>query len=137
MFTRQLAIVLFVVKTGYFSKNPLYCYGCFILLKTGGYFMMGKCGCGKLCPVSLGLALGFLGAFAVLLWTAWIMYQGMPPEMANVPMPDWMTAFKHAFWALVKGFIFGFFLALFYVFFACCMAKMCKKSSSCGCGPSA
>lgn len=99
--------------------------------------MMGKCGCMKLCPVSLGLALGFLGAFAVLVWTAWIMYQGMPPEMASMPMPDWMTAFKQALWALVRGFVFGFFLALFYDFFACCMAKMCKKSNSCGCGPSA
>jgi hypothetical protein len=97
----------------------------------GGFMMNGKCGCMKLCPVSFGLALGLTAAFGFLIWTAWIMYQGMPPMMEGMPLPTWSGAGMHAFWMLVKGFIFGFAFALIYDFVACCMAKCCKKSTSC------
>lgn len=98
--------------------------------------MMGKCSCSKLCPVSFGLALGLTGALGVLVWAAWIMYHGVPPEMPGMPMPDWSMAFANAFATLIKGFVFGFFIALFYDFFSgCVMRKLCKKSDGCGCGP--
>ena len=98
----------------------------------------GKCGKGKaLCPVSLGLALGIVSGLAVFIWSLWILHYGVPPAMAGRMMvaPTLMGGVIHALWALLKGFLFGFFLALFYDFFACCMKSMCCKKSgeSCGC----
>ena len=98
----------------------------------------GRCGKGKgLCPLSLGLALGIVCAVAVLVESIWVMYYGMPPMMVamHLPMPTWSSSFLHALMVLIKGFVFGFFLALVYDFFACCF-KSCRKSGgegSCGC----
>ena len=103
-------------------------------------FMM-KCGtCGKGCkcarlgPVSLGLGVGVTSGLAVFIWSIWIMYHGMSPMMAqlHVPVPTWGSAVIHALWTLLKGFIFGFFIAVFYDLFAWLMAKCCKKSDDTG-----
>lgn len=91
----------------------------------------GKCGKGKgLCPVSFGLAIGVTCGLAVLLWTAWAMYVGwMPVTSMYAPPADWAEAFSRAFWCLVKGFFFGFFVALIYdCITRCCPGKCCKSS---------
>lgn len=88
----------------------------------------------RLCPVSLGLALGFVSGISVLLWLLWISYYGVPPVMATyMPTPPTVgSSFLYAILALVKGFIFGFFLALFYDFFSsCCRAMCCRKDGTC------
>src|SRR5690348_12071641 len=106
--------------------------------------MCPKCGkwggCGgakKLCPVSFGLALGIVSFFAVLLWTLWVINYGMPPMMVamHLPVPTMGKGFEHALLVLIKGFLFGFFVALVYDLFACCFARCCRKSGeSCECG---
>lgn len=82
----------------------------------------------KLCPLSFGLAVGIVSFFAVLIWTVWTMYYGMPPMMVamHIPAPTLNGGFVHALVALFKGFLFGFFVALFYDLISCCLA--CKKS---------
>lgn len=98
----------------------------------------GKCGSGKgmLCPVSLGLALGITSGLAFLLWSAWVMYYGdaAVADMHRMVVASWGAALTHSLMVFVKGFVFGFFLALFYDLFHCCMKKCCKKDdSSCAC----
>lgn len=112
--------------------------------------LCGKCGKtmvgGKgLCPVSFGLAIGITCALAVLFWAVWISFYGPPTEMSPMMTKylamhaGMMGAGKMALWALVKGFVFGFFVALFYDFIACyCKGKCCKTSDgicNCGCAP--
>ncbi len=84
--------------------------------------------CTKLCPVSLGLAIGIVSFFAVLIWSLWVMSYGMSPMMValHIPTPTLGSGFAHALLALLKGFIFGFFVALIYDLIACCL--MHKKS---------
>jgi hypothetical protein len=96
----------------------------------------GKCGGkGKLCPVSLGLAVGITAALAVFIWMSWMVYYGVPPTMASViTAPTIGGAFIHALWALLKGFLFGFFVALFYDFISCCCKGPCCKKGECSCG---
>ncbi len=97
--------------------------------------MMGKCedggGSKKLCPVSFGLAVGLVSFFAVLIWSLWTISYGMPPmmEALHMPTPTIGGGFVHALLALFKGFIFGFFVALFYDLFACCFARKCGDKS--------
>jgi len=57
------------------------------------------------------------------------MNYGMPPMMVAMHMPEPTLAkgFVHALLALLKGFLFGFFVALFYDLISCCFA-CCKKS---------
>lgn len=101
------------------------------------------CGKGRfkspLCPLSLGIAIGVTSALAVLVWTVWVITQGMPPSMAaaNIPMPTFETGAVHAFWALIKGFVFGFVVAFIYDLCLCIGKSFCKKDGStcaCGCG---
>jgi len=99
---------------------------------------MCKCGCGSkvLCPVSFGLALGITAGLATFVWVAWAMYYGPTPMMTafHVPVPTWQGGSIHALWALLKGFVFGFFLALFYDLIACCCKmRCCRKSTTCTC----
>ena len=103
--------------------------------------MCDKCGGGRkgLCPVSMGLAVGLTFGLAVLVWTAWTMWGGMTMGTMSHMMPpsDWAEAFTMAGWCLLKGFFFGFFIALFYDIISCCISKCCKKScgtNGCGCG---
>lgn len=103
--------------------------------------MLNKCckpGC--MCPFSFGLALGVTSALAMMIWSIWAMYYGMTPMMEayHMPMPTWSSACLHAGMVFIKGFIFGFFLMLFYNFFACCVKSMCGKKcdTTCGCGTS-
>ena len=93
----------------------------------------GKC-CSKIGPVSFGLALGVVCALAVFIESLWVMHFGPNPWMMqfNIPVPTLNAAFMHALVVLVKGFIFGFFLALFYNLFRCCCP--CKRCKSCHCG---
>lgn len=101
--------------------------------------MCSKCsgGARKLCPVSFGLAVGIVSFFAVLIWTLWVMSNGLPPMMValHMPTPTLGHGFVHALLAFFKGFVFGFFVALFYDLFSCCFRK-CKSDESCECGSS-
>jgi hypothetical protein len=58
-------------------------------------------------------------------------------EQLHISVPTFKDAVVHSLWVFLKGLIFGFFLALFYDFFACVFAKCCKKSDGrCCCGGS-
>lgn len=83
-----------------------------------------------LCPFSLGLAVGLVAFFAVLFWSLWVMQYGVPPAMAShMPsVPSLSESFVRALGALLKGFLFGFFVALFYDLIGCCLKKCCSKS---------
>jgi hypothetical protein len=105
------------------------------------YMSCGKCGCGKkggrLCPVSFGLAIGLTVGLAVFIWSVWVMYNGLPPMMAQyqIPLPTWTTSITDALWGLLKGFVFGFVVALIYDLIGrCCKCKACKRGDvQCGC----
>ena len=97
------------------------------------------CGCNgkKLCPVSFGLALGLVCALGYFAWVLWVIYYGPSAMMlaSHMPVPTLGSGAVHALWALLKGFIFGFFVALFYdCISGCCKNKMCCKKSNCECG---
>ena len=91
---------------------------------------MWKHGRSKLCPVSLGLAIGLTCGLAMFIWALWVMYYGPTPMMAEYHLPT--PTYKDAGWlflgGLLKGFVFGFFVALFYDLITCC----CKKGGVCG-----
>ncbi|VVC75117.1 hypothetical protein AQUSIP_03930 [Aquicella siphonis] len=98
--------------------------------------MSGKCGCNKLCPFSFGLAVGLTFGLGVFFWSLWAMYMGASPMMVeyHIPVPTLKDGTIHALWGLLKGFIFGFFIALFYDFISCCCKmKWCCKKSGCAC----
>lgn len=88
---------------------------------------------GKLCPFSFGLAVGITIALATFIMGGWAVYHHPMagevmqrfPHMMPITWGDvgWMTL-----WMLVKGFVFGFFVALFYDLFSCC-----RKNCNCGC----
>lgn len=109
-------------------------------MESRGYIMTnGKCGCGKkLCPVSLGLAFGLTCGLGVFIWVLWTMYNGATPAMVelHIPVLGLKDGAIHALWAFLKGFIGGFFIALFYDLISCC-CKMkccsCKSGEAC-CG---
>jgi hypothetical protein len=91
----------------------------------------------KLCPVSLGLAVGVVGFFCVLIWSLWVMFYGIPPmmETMRVPPATIQAALVHGLLVFVKGFLGGFFVALLYNFFVCC-CKACRKcNDKCECPP--
>jgi chromate transport protein ChrA len=73
----------------------------------------------------LGLAIGIVGFVAVLIWDFWAMHHGMPKAMIamHVPALTVRSAFEHALFVLIKGFLFGFFVALLYDLFVCCCAR--------------
>jgi hypothetical protein len=102
----------------------------------------GKCGCGTkgkhLCPLSLGLAVGLTAFLAVIVWSIWAMNMGLAPiEIGQMVVPTWQGTIIQAFWGLIKGFAFGFVVALLYDLFACCFRGACaKRSCNCSCcGP--
>lgn len=92
--------------------------------------MTGNCCSKKICPVSFGLALGLTLALGYLFWALWVIFYGPSAMMvaAHMPVPTLTVGLISAFWALVKGFIFGFFVALFYDLISCC----CKSKWCCG-----
>lgn len=104
---------------------------------------MGACCKGgkgkKLCPVSFGLALGITSALAVLIGTSWViyMYDGMSTMMADLHMSKltWQDSGIFTGIALIKGFLFGFFVALFYDLISCCCrsSKCCANCSCANC----
>jgi len=94
----------------------------------------GKCGSKVICPVSFGLALGLTAGLATFLWAAWTIFYGPTAMMVNfhIPVPTWYDGTMHSLWALLKGFVFGFFVALFYDLIACCCKmRCCKQSTAC------
>lgn len=99
-----------------------------------------RCGSGggRLCPLSFGVALGVTSGLAFLLWSIWLMYYGLPPQLvASGVVITWGDAITHSLAALVKGFIFGFVVALLYDLITCaCRCKCCKRdnNAACGCG---
>lgn len=87
-----------------------------------------------LCPVSFGLALGITSAVAFFLWSMWIMYRGLPPEMMQSGVNfNWNAILMHTLWSFVKGFLFGFILALVYDLICCCCRCRCCRSEACAC----
>ncbi|OGT58339.1 MAG: hypothetical protein A3F14_03475 [Gammaproteobacteria bacterium RIFCSPHIGHO2_12_FULL_43_28] len=91
------------------------------------WFSNGQCF--RLCPVSLGFALGLTSALALIVWAIWTKIQGVPPMMADVmPALTFMNVLIHALWAFARGFVFGFLIALFYDFCCWCKEKCYKKS---------
>jgi hypothetical protein len=88
-----------------------------------------------LCPVSFGLALGITFALSMFIWSMYMMYRGLPPEMMQRGYDiTWGDILKHTFWALVQGFVFGFFVALFYDLISClCRCRCCKTACACAC----
>lgn len=101
---------------------------------------VGKCGCTKLCSFSFGLALGLACGLTVFIGSLWVMHYGLTPmmEQYHFALPTFNDAVIFGLWALLKGFIFGFFVALFYNLLTC-THRCCKKSSDaakcvCGCG---
>lgn len=98
--------------------------------KTNGCFR-SKC----LCPVSFGLAVGITAFFAVLIWSAWMMVHGSPELAPPHFIFTWGATFAYSFLALIKGFLFGFVVALLYDCFACwCKSVCCKREGGCKCG---
>jgi len=97
--------------------------------------MTGNCCNKKLCPVSFGLALGLVLGLGYFIWALWVIYYGPSAMMiaAHMPVPTVTGGAIHAFWALVKGFVAGFFLILFYDWISCCCNNKwcCKKDDSC------
>ncbi len=88
----------------------------------------------KLCPVSLGLAVGLVSFFAVLLWSLGVIFYGFSTAMIamHLPITTLGQGFVVALLALLKGFLFGFFVALLYDVISCCVR--CRKScEKCGC----
>lgn len=96
----------------------------------------GNCGCGcnkKICPGSFGLAVGLVCGLAMLFEALWAIYYGPSAMMLqlHIPVPTIDVAAIHALWGLVKGFLFGFFVALFYNLISCCCRSKCKSNSAC------
>ena len=91
----------------------------------------GKCGSSKcICPVSLGIAMAVTSALAVLIWVIWAIVQGVEDV-------TWSSGLLYVAMVFVKGFVFGFVLALIYDFIATrCKGRCCrgKDGSGCKCG---
>lgn len=92
----------------------------------------GKCR-SKLCPMSFGLALGLAAGLAYFFCMLWAVYYGPTAMMTqyNIPVPTIAEASVHALWTLLKGFVFGFFVALFYDIISCCCKKRCCRCACC------
>lgn len=106
----------------------------------GGFMSGNRKG---LCPVSLGGAVGIVCAVCVFFWSIWVMHNGIPAMLAIKPLElTWTDVVIYTLVGLLKGFLFGFFVALLYDWFiCCCKAKCCKdgqcccsKGSDCKCG---
>lgn len=103
------------------------------LIKGGVMNSKACCKSRGLCPLSFGLALGITSGLAVLIWMIVIMYGFMPtPPFIHEPL-TWGHGFIYALWGLLKGFVFGFVLALIYDLILCCKGKSCKccKEGAC------
>jgi hypothetical protein len=96
--------------------------------------MWGKGGSVKLCPVSFGVAVGLTCALAVIIGALWVgIFGGLPMGVAgDIAAMSFMNGVVFFIVAFIKGFLFGFFVALFYDWIVCCCCKKagccCKKS---------
>lgn len=100
----------------------------------------GACGCGTssrhLCPFSLGAAIGITCFLTMFIGALWFMHTGigLPMMINGGAMPSIGTILMMSLWGLVKGFLFGFVVALIYDFFVCCVKGHCKKKAcQCAC----
>lgn len=100
-----------------------------------------KSSCFKLCPVSLGIAVGLTAMLSMWVVTMWGAY--VAGESTAAYMQQMMAAMGDTpIWQIylgvfLKGLFAGFFIALFYDLCRCVGSKMCRKSceqSSCSCG---
>jgi len=99
--------------------------------------MLGKHDCvkAKLCPFSLGVALGVAEAVFMLLfaWAGHFWHYGTPiiHQIATLYIgyaPTIIGGVYGGLWGLLDGFVFGFIIALVYDFCLCCC---CAKTSMC------
>lgn len=103
-----------------------------------------KCGGGKgrcgLCPITLGLSIGITCFLMVFAWALWIVYHDAGVLPAPVPafmhekILTVMEGLKMGGFGFVKGFIFGFLVALIYdVIKKACACCRGKSGESCEC----
>lgn len=94
----------------------------------------------RLCPFSFGLAIGIVAGLTMFFWSLWVMKYGVPPMMAEkmIMVPaTFMAAVGYSLLCLLKGFLFGFFVALVYDWISCCCrARCCKSDDDGSCGVS-
>src|SRR5947207_1562786 len=90
---------------------------------------------GKLCPVSLGFAIGLTWAIGAFLMgiAAWKMSMGMPvvgllATIYHGYAPTLIGSVYGALWALLHGFITGALIAIIYDICICCG---CRKKDTC------
>jgi hypothetical protein len=102
------------------------------------YMCGGNCKGSMLCPFSLGIAIGLVMFFGVLIWSLWVLHYGVPASLAahNYFAPTTLSeGFVFALLCLIKGFLAGFFIAIFYDLCRKCKRCCCKKDGKmCGCG---
>lgn len=97
--------------------------------------MGSECVKSKLCACSLGLALGTIKGFYLLLLAYSAMFFGFGAEMVNH-----ISSMYHGYdasivggllgfvYGVVGGFIFGFIMGFVYNFYLCKCSKHCSKS---------
>ena len=92
--------------------------------------------CGKLCPVSFGMAVGITSALATFISFMWMVKHGVPAMLGQfLPPTTVIDILIESSWALLKGFVFGFFVAFIYDLIRCCLQSMCcKQSNQTACG---
>lgn len=90
----------------------------------------------KLCPFSLGIAIGIIDGLYMLLlgWGAWLWGYGHPfiEQVGGIfygYAPTLLGGVLGGIWGFVEGFIFGVLVGLIYNLCAC---PCCKKSSAKG-----
>lgn len=94
----------------------------------------------KLCPFSLGLAIGVTCGLLMMFY-AWVAaWYGWGMVMVTQYgaifygyAPTVIGGIVGGLWGLLKGFIFGFIIALVYNLCVGCKFKGCSKSCSCEC----
>jgi len=98
-------------------------------------FAKKECVKTKLCPFSLGIALGVASGLFLMLfaWAGHLWHYGLPliSQIATIfygYAPTVLGGLYGALWGLLEGFIFGFIVALVYDFCICCC---CTKTSMC------
>lgn len=98
-------------------------------------FAKSECVKAKICPFSLGVALGVAEGLFMLLfaWAGYFWHYGLSLSslLATVYSgyaPTILGGIYGGLWGLLDGFIFGFIVALVYNFCICCC---CAKTSMC------
>ncbi len=122
-------------------SNMIYTKNWIKRLKEEVFMSCGNCDSKnmRLCPFSFGLAIGIVAFLAMFFWSLWVMKYGVPPSMAeHMVVPATFTAaLVQSLLCLLKGFLFGFFVALLYDWISCCCrARCCKPGDNGSCDSS-